>query len=90
VNLRNVPQWPNKHLLLPLIKDRWKSFEETPRLKALVKQVTELCRLELEACDCAKEFILRRICPLGHRERLAFECMRFTDLSRNPSAGMKP
>jgi hypothetical protein len=58
VNLGDAPQWMNKHLL-PLIKDRWKAPEDTPRLKALVKLVTKLRRLGLEACHYAEEFILR-------------------------------
>jgi hypothetical protein len=36
------PQWTNKHLLLPHIDDKQKEPELTPRLKALVKRVTEL------------------------------------------------
>jgi hypothetical protein len=48
----------NKHLLPLLIKDKQKSTEEMPHLKALVKRVTELHRLGLDACHCAEEFIL--------------------------------
>jgi hypothetical protein len=73
VNLGAEPQWLNKHLLSPLIKDKLKSPEETPHLKALVKWVTELRQLGLEVCHCVKEFILRQIHPLSHRERLAFD-----------------
>jgi hypothetical protein len=54
----------NKHLLSPLIKDKPKSLEETPHLKALVKRVTELRQLGLEVCHCVKEFILQQIRPL--------------------------
>jgi hypothetical protein len=53
-----MPQWPNKHLLLPLISDKQKAPEMSPRLKALVKRVTELREAGLEACHCAEEFIL--------------------------------
>jgi hypothetical protein len=53
VNLGDAPQWLNKHLLSLL-----KSPEETPRLKALVKWVTELLQLGLEGFHCTKGFIL--------------------------------
>jgi hypothetical protein len=85
--LGDTPQWPNKHLLFPLIKDKRKVPEESPRLKALVKRVTELRRASLEVCHCIKEFIFWRIRPLGHREKLSFECSRFADRSHNPTAG---
>jgi hypothetical protein len=71
--LGNAPQWPNKHILLPLIKDKWIVLEETHYLKALVKWVTEFHQVRLEACQCTKEFILWRIRALSHREKLAFE-----------------
>jgi hypothetical protein len=87
VDMADAPQWPNEHLLSPLIKDKQKALEESPRLKALVNLMAELHRARLEACHCIKEFILRRIRPLGRKEKMAFECPRFADPSRNPSSG---
>jgi hypothetical protein len=37
VNLGDAPQWPNKHLIQPLIKDKRKGPEETLHLMALMK-----------------------------------------------------
>jgi hypothetical protein len=75
VNLGDTPQWPNKHLLSSLIADKRKNLEEMPRLKVMIKWVTELCQVRLEACHCVEEFILQRIRPLSHREKLASECL---------------
>jgi hypothetical protein len=58
VNFDDMPQWLHKHLLPPLIKDKWKGPEEMPQLKALIKRVTELRQAGLKACHRAKEFIL--------------------------------
>jgi hypothetical protein len=55
VNFGEMPQWPNKHLLPPLIIDKQKNPEETPRLKVLIKQVTKLRQARLEACHYAEE-----------------------------------
>jgi hypothetical protein len=66
----------NKHLLPPHVEDKWKEPKMTLRLKALVKRVTELRQAGLEECHRAEEFTLRRIRPLGHREKLAFECLQ--------------
>jgi hypothetical protein len=85
--LADASQRPEKHLLPPLIKDKWKASKESPHPKALVKRVAELRRAELVAYHYAKEFILRWICPLTRREKMAFKCMRFTDLTHNPSSG---
>jgi hypothetical protein len=76
-----------KHILLALIKDKRKVPEETHRLKVLVKWVTELHQAGLEEIHCDEEFTLRRIRPLGHGEKLDFECLRFADLSHNPTVG---
>jgi hypothetical protein len=48
----------NKQLLPPLIADKWKAPEDSPRLKALVKWVAKLHRARLETCHCTEEFIL--------------------------------
>jgi hypothetical protein len=36
---------------------------------------------------CAEEFTLRRIRPLGRQEKLAYECPRFANPSREPADG---
>jgi hypothetical protein len=42
VNLGDTPQWPNNHLLPPLVADKQKNPEEMPRLRALITWVSEL------------------------------------------------
>jgi hypothetical protein len=84
--MHNTPQWLNKHLLPPHIDNKRKEPELMPHLKELIKRLTELCLIGLEACHCAKEFILWQIYPLARQEKLAFECPRFGDPNRNPSA----
>jgi hypothetical protein len=59
----------------------------TDRLAALTKRVAELHQAGLEACHYVKEFYLRRICPLGHRKKLAFEWPRMADPYREHSEG---
>jgi hypothetical protein len=59
----------------------------TPCLAALVKQVAELRTANLRACHCIKEFTLRRICPLGQWEKLAYYYSQLADLSHEPAAG---
>jgi hypothetical protein len=49
--------------------------------------VVELCEAGLKACHCAEEFTLRRICPLGCWEKLAFECLWLDDPSHEPAVG---
>jgi hypothetical protein len=56
-------------------------------LTALTKRVAELRQAGLEACHCVEEFYLQRIHPLGHRKKLAFECLRLADSHREPSEG---
>jgi hypothetical protein len=56
----------------------------TPCLAALFKQVIELCGTGLRSYHHAKEFTLQQIRPLGHREKLAYECPRLADPSRDP------
>jgi hypothetical protein len=60
---------------------------QTPRLATLVKRVTELHESSLWARHCAEEFTLRWIHPLGHREKLAYECPWLADPSRESTAG---
>jgi hypothetical protein len=59
----------------------------TPRLAALVKRVAELCAVGLWACHYTEEFTLWWIHPLGHREKLAYDCPRLVDPSREPTTG---
>jgi hypothetical protein len=59
----------------------------TPCLAALVKRVAKLRDSNLRVRHCAKEFTLRWIRPLGHREKLAYECPLLTDPSHEPAAG---
>jgi hypothetical protein len=81
------PQWVNRHLLPLLIDKKWGEPLMTPRLAALVKRETELHDVGLRACHCAKEFNRRWIRPLGHREKLAYECPRLADPSHDPADG---
>jgi hypothetical protein len=76
------------HLLPPLIDDKWREPKMTPCLATLVKQVAELCDTGLRACHCVEKFTHRRIHPLGHQEKLAFEFPRRADPSREPASGM--
>jgi hypothetical protein len=87
VDIHTEPQWTNKHLLPPSIDDKRREPELTPRLKALVGQVTELRRAGLRACHCSKEFTLQWIHQLGRREKLAFECPRLADPAHDSPAG---
>jgi hypothetical protein len=59
----------------------------TLRLAALVKRVAELCKASLKACHYIKEFTLQQIHPLGRREKLAYECPRLADPSREAAVG---
>jgi hypothetical protein len=80
------PQWTNKHLLPPPIDDKRREPEMTPHLQALVDQVTKLRQASLQACHCAEEFTLRRIHPLNHREKLAYERPWLADPTHEPAA----
>jgi hypothetical protein len=79
--------WRNRLLFPPIIKDKWNEPPMNDRLTALVKRVAELCEAGLNACHCIKEFHLRRIHPLGCREKLAFKCPRLSDPSHEPAEG---
>jgi hypothetical protein len=59
----------------------------TPRVKALIKWVDELRQVRLEVCHCVEDFTLWRICPLGRREKLTFECPRLADPNHDPPTG---
>jgi hypothetical protein len=58
----------------------------TPCLKAMVKRVTKLSQANLEVCHYTKEFTLRWMCPLGHQEKLAFECPWLADPNHDSPA----
>jgi hypothetical protein len=75
IDLGDMPQWLNKHLLLPLIVDKRNAPEDSPQLQALVKRVPELHRARLEACHYAKGFIPWWIRSLDRWEKWAFECL---------------
>jgi hypothetical protein len=55
-------------------------------MAALVKRVAKLKDAGLQACHYIEEFTLRRIHPLGHWEKLAYEYPRHADPSRKPAA----
>jgi hypothetical protein len=75
------------HLLPPLIDDKRGKTDMTPRLAALVKRMAELRDSSLWAHHCAEEFTLRQIHPLGHQEKLAYECLRLADPSCELATG---
>jgi hypothetical protein len=58
-----------------------------PCLAALVKRVAELRDAGLQMCHYAEEFTLWRICPLGHQEKLAYECPQLVDPCHEPTVG---
>jgi hypothetical protein len=87
VDMHVQPQWLNRHLLPPLIDKKWGESMMIVRLFALVKRVAELRDSGLWARHCAREFTLRQIFPLGHREKLTYECPRLPDPSHEPVAG---
>jgi hypothetical protein len=79
--------WVNNLLFPSAIKNKRMEPPMTDRLAALIKRVAELRQASLEACHRIEEFHLRRICPLGRRKTLAFECPWMADPSRDPSKG---
>jgi hypothetical protein len=79
------PQWVNMLLFPPFVKDERGEPPMMLRLDALVKRVAEVHEARLKACHCTKEFTLRWIHPLGHREKLAFDCLWLTDSNREPT-----
>jgi hypothetical protein len=87
VDMHVQPQWENMHLLPPLIDDKRGKTNMTPRLAALVKRMAELRDSSLCAHHCAEEFTLQRIHPLGHREKLTYECLRLADPSCELATG---
>jgi hypothetical protein len=80
-------QWVNMHLLPPLIDKKQGEPKMTLRLTALVKRVAKLRDASLRVCHYADEFTRLWILPLGHRKKLAYECPRLVDLSRELAFG---
>jgi hypothetical protein len=74
IDMYDKPQWTNRQLYSPLVDKKRGEPKMTPRMAALVKRVVELCAVGLRACHCTEEFTLRRIHPLGHRDKLAYDC----------------
>jgi hypothetical protein len=72
--MHDQPPWVNKFLFPTAIKNKGSEPLMTDRLAVLTKRVAKLHQAGLEACQCIKEFYLRRIRPLGRRKKLAFEC----------------
>jgi hypothetical protein len=72
---------------LPLIKNKQGEPKMTPCFAVLVKRVAELREAKLKVCHSAEEFTLRWICPLGRREKLAFECPQLADPNRESADG---
>jgi hypothetical protein len=85
--MHDQSSWVNKLLFPPAIKNKRLEPPMTDRLVALTKHVAELRQADLEACHYVEEFYLRRIHPLDHRKKLAFECPRMADPYRKPSEG---
>jgi hypothetical protein len=79
--------WGIRLLFPPIIKGKRNEPLMNSRLPALVKRMAEVREAGLRACRCVKEFHLRQIHPHGHREKLAFECPRLSDPSREPTEG---
>jgi hypothetical protein len=59
VDMHVEPQWVNKLLFPPKVKDKRGDPKVTPRLAVLIKRVAELRQAGLKACHCAKEFTLQ-------------------------------
>jgi hypothetical protein len=77
----------NMHLVPPQIDEKRGEPKMTPRMIALVKRVAEFCDVGLRACHRAEEFTRRWIRPLGHWEKLDYECPRLSDPSDEPTVG---
>jgi hypothetical protein len=85
----SLPRWFLVDMLVlpPLIDDKRGEPKVTPRLTALVKRVAKLYNTGLQTCHCTEDLTHRQIRPLGHQEKLAFECPRLADPSREPASG---
>jgi hypothetical protein len=85
--MHDQPLWVNKLLFPPAIRNKRSKPPMTNCLATLTKRVVELRQAVLEVCHCDEEFYLRWFCPLGHRNKLAFECPRLADPRHEPSKG---
>jgi hypothetical protein len=74
----------SQHLIPPLVGEMNAEPKVTLQLAALVARVTELRGLGLTITNCADEFMLRHIRPLGQRSPLAYPCLRLNDPHRVP------
>jgi hypothetical protein len=59
VDMHVQPQWVNKIMFPPFIKDKRGESSMTPHLAALVKRVAELREAGLQACHCIEEITLQ-------------------------------
>jgi hypothetical protein len=87
VDMHDQPRWVNKLLFPIAIKNKRTEPPITDRLVALTRHIAELCQAGLEACHYVEEFLVRRICPLGRRKTLSFECPRMADPYHEHSQG---
>jgi hypothetical protein len=85
--MHDQPQWVNKILFPPTIKNKRMEPLMTDCLAALTKRIAELHQASLEACHCIEEFYLRWIHPLGRQKTLAFKCPLMANPCREPSKG---
>jgi hypothetical protein len=74
----------------PFIKAQRTEPPMIARLAALVKRISELHAAGLKACHCIEEFHHRRIRPLDHQKRRAYECPWMVNLSHEPTEGKLP
>jgi hypothetical protein len=63
VDMHVDPQWVNKLLFPPKVKDKRGEPKVTPHLATLIKGVAELHESRLKACHYTEEFTLQQICP---------------------------
>jgi hypothetical protein len=71
----------------PVVKAQRKEPLMNVQLATLVKRISELRKARLKAFDYIEEFHHRRICPLVHRDKWAYECSRMVDPNREPADG---
>jgi hypothetical protein len=87
VDVHKPALWGNKFMFPPIIEDKRNEPLMNDCLTALVKRVAKLREVRLKACHCIEEFNLQRNCSLDRQEKLAFECPRLSDPSREPAKG---
>jgi hypothetical protein len=87
VDMHKLAPWGNKLLFPPIVKDKRNELSMNSHLSALDNRMVILHEAGLRVCHCVEEFHLHQIHPLGRREKLAFECPRFSDPSHEPAEG---